>query len=162
MLQSFRRLNLDTCAVIYFLDETGPYRELVGDAFRLAAAGRLELVLPGIAQMELLVGPLRRGRPDLVETVIDVTERFPNLRVAEMSRRVLLAAAAIRAASGLKAPDALIVATAAVERCDATLGNDGDCWRRASAVPEVTLPGAAGALAVPPYLRLSDYVAATT
>jgi predicted nucleic acid-binding protein len=146
---------------VYFLDETAPYRELVEDVFRLAAAGRLELVLPGIVQMELLVGPLRRGRPDLVDLVVDMTERFPNLRVAEMSRKVLVVAAAIRAAAGLKARDTLVVATAAVERCDATLGNGRDCPRAASALPEVTVPGATGALAVPPYLRLSDYIAQT-
>lgn len=131
----------------------------MGEAFRLAAAGRLELVLPGIALLELLVGPLRRGRPDLVETVMDMAEEFPNVRVSDVSKRVLVAAAAIRAASGLKVPDALVLATAAVERCDATLGNDGDCSRAALALSQVVLPGGAGPLAVPPYLRLSEYAA---
>lgn len=130
----------------------------MSEAFRLAAADRLELVLPGIALMELLVGPMRRGRPELVETVMDVAGRFPNVRVSELSRRVLLAAAAIRAASNLKAPDALVLATGAVERCDATLGNDGDCQRASLAMPQVFVPGGVGSLAVPPYLRLNDYV----
>ncbi len=127
----------------------------------MAAAGRIELVLPGIALLELLVGPMRRGRPELVETVMDVAEQFPNVRVSEVSKRVLLAAAAIRAASGLKAPDALVLATGAVERCDATLGTDGDCRRASLAMPEVYVPGGVGSLAVPPYLRLSDYVSPT-
>ncbi len=158
-MRSFRRLNLDTCAVIYYLDETSPYRDFVSEAFRLAAAGRLELILPGIALLELLVGPLRRGRPELVETVMDMAEAFPNVRLSVVSKRALVAAAAIRAASGLKAPDALVLATAAVERCDATLGNDGDCARAALALPEIVVPGGIGPLAVPPYLRLSEYTA---
>lgn len=38
-------------------------------------------------------------------------------------------------------------------------GNDSDGQRASLAMPEVFVPGGVGSLAVPPYLRLSDYVA---
>ena len=137
------RVCLDTNAVIYFLDRTEPYFDLVAHVFERAEAGHLEIVLSALVETELLVGPLRDGNPAAVEAVRLLLDHFPGVSVHPIDRSVARAAAQLRAAHGLATPDALIVGTAVVAGAEAIIGNDRRCAAR---------------LAAPPYLVLSDYV----
>jgi predicted nucleic acid-binding protein len=158
-LSACRRVNLDTNALIYYLEDRRPYADLMEAVFELIDRGELEAVVSSIAQMELLVKPIRENDLEAVDEIMEFTEQTANLRMFEVSRAVALQAALIRA-EGLPVPDALIIATGAAAECDATITNDGD-WRRAVEVL-AQRPAPIRGDAPPPMPRiiyLKDYIA---
>ncbi len=126
-IESFRRVALDTNALIYYLDGVAPYAAPMTALMRHAEAGRLELVVPSLVELELRVGPLRDHDAEALRRIDLLLSYFPNLRVADMGRDAVLVAAELRALHGLKTPDALVAGVARVEGCDAIVGNDHRC-----------------------------------
>jgi predicted nucleic acid-binding protein len=72
---------------------------------------------------ELLIKPLRDGRIDVVATYRDALENSL-IRLAPISRAVLVRAAMLRGQLGMKMPDAIHAATAVDSACSAFLTND--------------------------------------
>jgi predicted nucleic acid-binding protein len=157
-LSTCRRVNLDTSALIYYLEDRRPYADLMEAVFRRVSSGELEAVVSSIAQMELLVRPIRERDLEVVGEVIEFTEQTANLTVVDVSRAVAMQAAVIRA-EGLGVPDSLIVATGAVAECDATITNDGG-WRRVVEALRRRPPLMRGEvrLSMPKVVLLNDYV----
>ena len=62
--------------------------------------------------LELLVAPLKKGAQDIADEIELALTHFPHLRLAPITRAVLLSAAQIRARYGLRTPDAIMLATA--------------------------------------------------
>lgn len=96
-----------------------------------------------VVEMELLVKPIREGdniARDKAELFLRGTH---NLAVRAMDRIVARRAANLRARTRLASLDAIIVATALEERCDAIIGNDSYIASRPTGIP---------------YLYLDDYV----
>lgn len=158
-LATCRKVNVDTSAFIYHLQQAARYRSLMEDLFRMAAEQRLEIVLSAVVQLELLVQPMRRQFLEEVETVLELTEQHPNMTVVDISRSVVLTAAAIRGETRLKVPDAIVLATGVVEYCDATIGNDADCQQATLALTNLRILTQGKPLSAPPYLRLDDFAA---
>ena len=73
---------------------------------------------------------------------------------------VIVAAAKIRAMTNVKVPDAIVLATGVVERCDATIGNDRSCRQATASLKGQQIVGQEIPLFAPRYVLLSDYVAA--
>ena len=138
-----RRVALDTNALIYFLDRTMPYYPLCAAVLALAENGRLESVVPTLAEAELLVGLLRRGDEAGIARLKLLLECFPGLQVAPLDRAAALEAARRRAELGLPTPDALLAGTALASGCSAVVGNDRLCSQR---------------LTEPAYLYLSEHI----
>lgn len=137
-----RRIAFDTNALIYLFEEREPHSDLVATALERVEQGHALGVVSTIVEMELLVRPLRQ-RDDAFVVRLDLFLRNErNLVLRNVDRAVARSAAAIRAYTGMNAPDALIAATAALEGCDAIIGNDRDFARRSEV----------------PYLILDDYV----
>lgn len=158
-LATCRKVNVDSNAFVYHFRQTTPYRPLVEELFRMAAEGRLVVVISAVVQLELLVQPMRRHVLDEVETVLELTEQHPNISVVGISRPVVMAAAAIRAQTRLKVPDAIVLATGVVERCDATIGNDADCQQATLSLGNLRVMTQDALLTAPAYLRLDDFAA---
>ncbi|MBI4198182.1 MAG: PIN domain-containing protein [Chloroflexi bacterium] len=137
------RVGLDTNAVIYAIENVEPYAELALRLLSFVESGRIIAVVSPIVEAEALVKPLRRRDFRLVQRIEMFFSRFPNLRVREVDRRIARRAAEIRAATLWTLPDAIIVATALEDRCDAMVGNDR---KLASAVTGT------------PYLYMENYV----
>lgn len=157
-LSGCRRVNLDTNTLVYYLEDRGPQADLMEAVFRRVSSGELEAVVSSIAQMELLVKPIREHNLGAIGEVVEFTERTANLSVVDVSRVVALQAAVIRA-EGLDVPDSLIVATGAVSECDATITNDGG-WRRVVEALGRRPPTMRGVvpLTMPKIIYLNDYV----
>ena len=159
-LASCRKVNADTSVFIYHLQGEDRYRPLVEPLFRQAAEGQLEVVLSAVAFLELLVQPMRRGALPEMETVVELAQRHPGIKVVSVDGGVILAAASIRARTNLKVPDAIVLATGVVERCDATIGNDRSCQGATGRLKGQQIVGQEMPLFAPPYLCLGDYVTA--
>ncbi|MEX2246839.1 MAG: PIN domain-containing protein [Dehalococcoidia bacterium] len=153
----FRRIALDSSACVYYLRGEPLRGRLVAGLIERALDSLLAIHVPAIVQLELLVRPYRSGNPEELARVRSFTERQPGVRTAPISKDVLFGAAQVRALTSLKVPDALVVSSAAVGRCDGIVGND---TRFAALNRFETLHlSAMGELRLPRYIHLDDYVA---
>lgn len=80
-----------------------------------------------VSATEILVRPLRTSQPKFTFMHRFLTG-FPNLTPLDVDMQVATQAATLRAARGLKTPDALIVATALLAGCQAIVTND-QAWK---------------------------------
>jgi predicted nucleic acid-binding protein len=97
---------LDTSIVIGALNRDDALHEAASRAV-LSARDRHALAISALTYAEILVGPLRAGG-----RAVEVVERFSaQLRIVDLTPDIARLAAELRAARGLKLPDAVIVAT---------------------------------------------------
>jgi len=137
---SYQNIMLDTNAIIYFLDGTPNLIDLMLALFELVEQDRLKITLSVISEAELLVKPYREKNSAAIEAVSFFLEEFPNLKINLLNREISRQAAKIRAESGLRLPDAMILATAINTHCDLLLGNDIGFMQKASSyLPTIVL-----------------------
>jgi len=97
---------LDSSIVIGALNRHDALHEAASRAVR-AERDRHALAMSALTYAEILVGPLRAGG-----RAVAVVERFAaQVRIVDLSADIARLAAELRAARGLKLPDAVIVAT---------------------------------------------------
>jgi predicted nucleic acid-binding protein len=135
-------VGLDTAAFIYLIEEHETYLPVVEPAFAAIDGGRIVAVTSALTLLEVLVVPLRAADAALARQYEALLAGSRGLDLAEVSRAVLRDAAALRAATGMRAPDAIQIATALQRGCTSFVTNG-------RALP--ALPGLA-------ILQLSDFV----
>jgi len=122
---------LDTQVFIYFIEEEKRFVPLIKPVFEAIDRGDLLGVTSGLTLMEVLVVPYRSGNLALADRYEALLTNSRGLRFIEVDRRLLKAAAQLRARFKLKPPDAIQVAAALVGDCKSFLTND----RRIRSVP---------------------------
>jgi predicted nucleic acid-binding protein len=122
---------LDTQIFIYFIEEEDRFLSLVKPLFEAIDRGELVGVTSGLTLMEVLVVPYRSGNSALADRYESLLTTSRGLRFVEVDRRLLKAAAQLRATFKFRPPDAIQVAAALVSDCKSFLTND----RRIPAVP---------------------------
>jgi len=130
---------VDTAAFIYLIEEDAALLPL----FTEADDGKRVLVTSALTLLEVLVVPYRAGNAQLAERYEMLLTRSRGLRLIDISRDLVRAAAQLRATIGVKTPDALQLAAALLAGCKTFVTND----RRLPAVPGLKV------------LQLSAYVA---
>jgi predicted nucleic acid-binding protein len=115
---------LDTQIFIYFIEEEGRFLPLIKPLFEAIDRGDLVGVTSGLTLMEVLVVPNRSGNSALADRYEALLTNSRGLRFIEVDRRLLKAAAQLRATFKLKPPDAIQVAAALVGDCNSFLTND--------------------------------------
>ena len=125
------RVAIDTAIFIYYIEEHPEYLPLVAPLFAETAAGARELVTSALTLLEVLVVPFRVADLPLADRYEAVLTRSRGLRMVEIDRGQLRTASQIRAAYGIRTPDALQLAAAFATRCATFLTND----RRLPALP---------------------------
>lgn len=124
-------VGVDTAIFIYLIEEHPKYLRLVRPLFAEVDQGRREVVTSAVTLLEVLVVPYRSGNSLLAAQYEELLTRSRGVRMADISREHLRAAAQFRAATGMKTPDALQVVAALAAGCTAFLTND----RELPAVP---------------------------
>jgi predicted nucleic acid-binding protein len=119
---------LDANAFIYSVERIEPYRGLLEPAWRAAQVGALSLVTSELTLLETLVLPLRRGDEKLVELFRAVLHAR-EVRLVPATATLWEEAARLRAALGMKTPDALHAATATSVGCAMFITNDAGFLR---------------------------------
>ena len=132
------RLCLDTNVLIYHLNRTQPYFEVVEDILISVRDGLKVAFVSVVTELELLVQPIREERWWDIEQIKTVLGA-PQVHVVEMNREIAQKAAEIRAHRRLALADATIVATAMHTGCDAIVGNDEHCALRVRELPYIFL-----------------------
>lgn len=127
-------ITLDSSAVLAYLD--GEER-ISGAATHvidvLVRSGRNQGLISAVTVTEALVRPFRlaeSAHAGAIATIEDFLRNFPNLTVVPVDYPVAREAAAIRALTGLRTADALVMATAGVSGASVLVGND-ERWKSA-------------------------------
>lgn len=122
---------VDTAIFIYFIEEDARFLPQILPLFREADQGRRELVTSALTLLEVLVVPYRAGNRQLAEHYEALLTRSRGIRLVEVTRVQLRSAAQLRAATGVKTPDALQLVAALGTGCKTFVTND----RRLPQVP---------------------------
>ncbi len=118
-------VGLDTAAFIYFIEEHPRFLSVVAPVFEEVAAGRLLAATSALTLLEVLVVPHRAGDTALAERYEAILTRSRGLRMVDLDRSQLRAAAQLRAGHpSLRTPDALQVAAAITAGCSSWVTND--------------------------------------
>ncbi len=128
-LAGHRLLALDTSVWIHHFEGSEPYGRAADAVLEAVSGGLVGAVASELVLLELLVAPLRKGAQDVADEIEMALLHFPHLQLAPVTRGVLVRAAEIRARYGLRAPDAIMVATAVESGATLAVTND-DAWRK--------------------------------
>ncbi len=115
---------VDTAVFIYLIEEHPAYLPVVEPLFDDVAAGMREIVTSAVTLLEVLVVPFRTGEAALAGLYEALLTRSRGVRLVEIDRGQLRAAAQLRAHYDLRTPDALQLAAALSSRCSAFVTND--------------------------------------
>lgn len=121
-------LLVDGSAILAYLDGTenvSVLAALVFDGF--IATGRNPAVMSAVSVTEALVRPFRAQSASAAGTVEAFLRSFPTLAIEPVTFEIAREAARIRAATAIRTPDALILATATVIGSEIVIAND-DRW----------------------------------
>ena len=122
---------LDTVIFIYWIEENPAYLSQVEPLFRAVDRGEIEVVTSAITLLEVLVVPYRAGKVALADRYEQLLTRAAHLRLIDVDRQQLRAAAQIRAVHGIRTPDALQLAAGLAARATTFVTND----RRLPSIP---------------------------
>ena len=117
-------VGVDTALFIYFIEEHPRYLHVIEPLFADADEGKRELVTSAITLLEVLIVPFRAQDFTLAERYEDLLTRSAGIRIVELTRDQLRAAAQLRAATAVRTPDALQLAAAITSGCRNFITND--------------------------------------
>jgi predicted nucleic acid-binding protein len=117
-------VGVDTVIFIYFIEEHPQFLRVIEPLFRKVDEGRVELITSALTLLEVLVVPYRTGDHLLAARYESILTRSRGVRIADISRDHLRAAAQLRAKTGVKTPDSLQLVAALSAGCTAFLTND--------------------------------------
>jgi predicted nucleic acid-binding protein len=120
-------LAVDTAVFIYYIEEHPRFLPVLDRIFAAVDAGRLPAIASSLTLLEVLVVPYRAGNLLLAERYEQVLTRSRGLRLVEIDRAQLRAAAQLRAVHpSLRTPDAIQISAALSGGCSVLLTNDRD------------------------------------
>jgi predicted nucleic acid-binding protein len=118
-------LALDTVVFIYFIEEHPRYVALLDPIFAAIDKERLPAISSILTLLEVLVIPYRAGNVLLADRYERVLTSSRGLRLVDVDRSQLRAAAQLRAIhTSLRTPDALQITAALSGGCSVLLTND--------------------------------------
>jgi predicted nucleic acid-binding protein len=119
-------VGLDTGPLIYYIEEHPDFLAKVRPFFEAAERNEFRIVTSFVTLIEVLVRPLREGRPDLAEEYRDILLHSPALIAIPLDEGIAEEAAGLRARHNIRTPDALQVATAIRAGASWFLTNDAE------------------------------------
>lgn len=105
-------VGLDTAPLIYFIEETPGYLEIVRPFFAAMDRGDFFVVTSYVTLLEVLVHPFRCGNTKLVKQYRDILLSANGLTTMQLSQDIAEKAAKLRAHHAIRTPDAIQMATA--------------------------------------------------
>ena len=118
------RVYLDSNFFIYALEEVAPWARITRKILVALDAGACAAVTSELSLAECLVKPLELGRGEIAETYLALLSDRRSLNVVPVTRKILVEAAGLRAATRIKLPDAIHAATALHGNCSSFITND--------------------------------------
>jgi predicted nucleic acid-binding protein len=130
MGMTMRRVYLDACAVIYYIEKHPVFFPLLATTLLPEEGEAAHPVFSDLTRLECRVQPMRTKNQELLDRY-DTFFALPDNECVAFGKPVFDLATELRANQGLKAPDALHLAAAIQAGCDEFWTND-DRLNRAS------------------------------
>lgn len=131
-----RPIALDTQILIGHMEQREEVAPLVS-AF--IADPTVLKILSTVTVAEILTLPATRETEEHVLVICEAIYRIPGLRVVDLGRDVAVTTATVRARTGLRLPDAAVIATAIVSDAFAVVGNDARWKPKSLGIPYIHL-----------------------
>lgn len=128
-LRPRRRVALDTSVFIYQVERNARYFALSDAVFEWLERQGNEAVTSTLSLTELLVPAYREGNEKRIQTYYGLFRTYPGLTWVPPNLEVADIAARLRAAHGLKTPDAIHAATAIYTGVSVLVTNDAQFKR---------------------------------
>ncbi len=128
-LRNVNFLGLDTSPFIYFVEQNPLYVDLMREVFKRITNSDFQACSSVITLTEVLVQPLRQNNQTLANEYRDLLFNGANFQLFPLTTLIAETAAKLRAKHSLRTPDALQIATALENGCDAFLCNDNGLKR---------------------------------
>ncbi len=116
-----RPIWFDTPAIIAYLQDHNPFSSIVAPLLEHVA---ISTGISAISLTEVLVGPALADDRIMMDRIYAGLTSLPRFVIRSFDDEVAIETAMVRSMTGLKLPDAAIVATARVADAVAILGND--------------------------------------
>ncbi|MDO8677351.1 MAG: PIN domain-containing protein [Acidobacteriota bacterium] len=117
-------VGIDTALFIYLIEEDPRFLATIDPLFADAERGKRDLVTSALTLLEVLVVPYRSGNGGLASRYEALLLGSRGIRVSDITNDQLRAASQLRAATGVKTPDALQLAAALSAGCSTFVTND--------------------------------------
>ena len=117
-------VSLDTVTFIYFLEHHPRHYKTARILFHRIELGKLSGLMSSLVFAELLVPAFRAQENDRAETITRLLTNFPNLTICPVTTPIASEAARLRAAFGLRTPNAIHLATALLHKAHGLVTND--------------------------------------
>jgi len=118
-------VGLDTGPLIYYIEEHAAFLAKIKPFFEAAERNEFRIVTSFVTLIEVLVHPLREGRPELAEEYRNILLQSPALTIP-LDEGIAEEAAGLRARHNLRTPDAIQRATAIRSGASWFLTNDAE------------------------------------
>jgi predicted nucleic acid-binding protein len=128
-LQNVNFLGIDTSPFIYFVEQNPLYVDLLREVFKRLTAKDFAASSSVVTLTEVLVQPLRQQNQTLADAYRDLLFNGANFKLFSITALIAERAAELCARYNLRTPDALQIATALENGCDAFLCNDNGLKR---------------------------------
>ena len=128
-LQNVNLVGLDTSPFIYFVERNSLYVDIMREIFTRLTNGDFRACSSVITLTEVLVQPLRQNNQILTGEYRNLLYNGINFRLLPINSSIAETAARLRAQYNLRTPDALQIAAALENGCDAFLCNDKNLKR---------------------------------
>lgn len=119
-----KKITLDTVVFIYALEGNDQFGERAKQIFTAIEQGKCQGFASDLVLAELMVKPLREGKPEIAEEYALELPKFPNLTFLNPTREIIITTAKLRGNTNLKLIDAIHLATAIQKKCEIFITND--------------------------------------
>lgn len=123
-LKTLQRVLVDTMVFSYHISNHPRYAPLTQVVMEMIEAGYIEGITTTITMAELLTVPARAGNQRAMDEYELYLSSFPHLLILPLDISIARETAIVRAATGLRTPDAVQIATARIAGARAIVTND--------------------------------------
>ena len=128
-------VGLDTAPLIYYIEKHPVFIARIKPFFEAAERNEFSLVTSFVTLIEVLIQPIREGKPELAQEYRDILLHSPALSAIPLDNGIAEEAAALRARHHIRTPDAIQLATAIRANASWFLTNDAELAK----VPEISV-----------------------
>jgi predicted nucleic acid-binding protein len=128
-LSGLSMIGIDTSPFIYFVERNPQYLSVVREVFRRITEGQFNGCTSVMTLTEVLVVPFRESSLRIADEYKDLLFNGINFQTFPITSLIAETAARIRADHNLRTRDALQIATALENNCEAFLCNDKNLRR---------------------------------
>lgn len=123
-LAACRLVALDTMVFSYHIANSPHYAPLTSVVLETIESGRVAGLATTVTLAEVLTAPAQAGKRRAMQDYEIYLTHFPNLRLVALDVTLARETALVRAATGLRTPDAVTVAAARLYGADGIVTND--------------------------------------